>query len=359
MKDWCAKRRLGKGGPVVGPLGVGTWAMGGPFFSGKNWIAEKGTPLGYGRTDDATSLRTLHCALDCGARLFDTADAYGTGQAERVLGQALKGRRGDVLIATKFANVLDEDTRELTERRVDPDYVRQACAASLKRLQTDWIDLYQLHYGDLPPEQADGVADTLDALCREGKIRSYGWSTDDPQRASVFSDRENASAVQFDLNVFQDAAEVLGVCERHDQAALIRRPLAMGFLSGKFRSDSVLPKDDIRSDPGNGLPYFTPGGGASAEWTNRLSAVSEILTSNGRTLVQGALAWIWARSDRTIPIPGLRTVAQAQENFAAIEFGPLAADQVAEIATLLRSGSAGPKPPPSGRPTVPEPSKDP
>lgn len=336
MANWVMNRRLGKGGPVVGPLGVGTWAMGGPFFSGENWIAEKGAPLGYGKTDDETSMRTLHCALECGARLFDTADAYGAGQAERVLGQALKGRRDDVLIATKFANVLDEKTRELTDRRVDPDYIRRACAASLKRLQTDWIDIYQLHFGDMPPEQAEGVADTLDDLCREGKIRSYGWSTDDPKRAELFAERRNASAVQFDLNVFHDAAEMLTVCEAHDQAALIRRPLAMGFLSGRFTTDSVLPGDDIRSDPENGLPYFTAGGAASAEWTNRLSAIREILTSNGRSLVQGSLAWIWAKSDRTIPIPGLRNVAQARENFAAIEFGPLTGDQVAEIAVLLR-----------------------
>lgn len=336
MSNWYAERRLGKGGPVAGALGVGTWAMGGPFFGGANWIVEKGAPLGYGKTDDAISMRTLHCALDSGARLFDTADAYGTGQAERLLGRALKGRRGDVLIATKFANVIDEETRELTDRRVDPDYIRQACTASLQRLQTDCIDLYQLHYGDLPPEQAARVADTLDGLCREGKIRSYGWSTDDPQRAGLFARRDNASAVQFDLNVFHDADELLAVCAAHDQAALIRRPLAMGFLSGRFTADSVLPGDDVRSDPENGLPYFTAGGGASPEWMKRLSAVREVLTSDGRTLVQGALAWIWAKSDRTIPIPGLRTVAQAKENFAAIEFGPLSGDQVTEIAVLLR-----------------------
>ena len=121
----------------------------------------------------------------------------------------------------------------------------------------------------------------------------------------------------------------------HDFAGIVRLPLAMGFLSGKFTSESHLPKDDIRSHPPVWLRYFNEGGGAAPEWTERLASIKEVLTSGGRTLAQGALAWVWGRSERTIPIPGVRTAAQAEENIGAIEFGPLEPDQMREIDGLL------------------------
>jgi aryl-alcohol dehydrogenase-like predicted oxidoreductase len=284
-------------------MGIGTWAIGGPFTSGDGYHYPTGAPLGYGQADDAESIRALHCALDLGARLFDTADAYGTGHAERVLGRALEGRRQRVLIATKFGNTYDEDSKELTGTDVSPAYIRRACQASLKRLQTDWIDLYQLHVGDLSIDEAGAVADTLDGLCDEGLIRSYAWSTDDPERAAVFADRARAVAVQFDMNVFEDAPDMLEACDTHDFAGIVRQPLAMGFLSGKFAASGPLSGDDIRSRPPAWLRYFDAGGRAVPEWSERLNGIKEILTSGGRTLAQGALAWIWARSDRTIPIP--------------------------------------------------------
>jgi len=316
-------------------MGIGTWAIGGPFFSGQGCHYPTGTPLGYGKVDDAESLRALHCAVDLGATLFDTADAYGTGHGERVLGRALKGKRDRVLIATKFGNTYHEDTKELTGTDVSPTYIRRACLASLKRLQTDWIDLYQLHVGDLPIEQAGAVADTLDALCDDGLIRHYAWSTDDPERGAVFANPPRAVAVQFDMNVFEDASEMLDVCDTHDLAGIIRVPLAMGFLTGKFTTARRLPRDDIRSHPPAWLRYFEDGGQPAPAWTKRLDSIKEILTTSGRTLAQGALAWVWGRSDRTIPIPGVRTAAQVRENLGAIEFGPLDPDQMREIDRLL------------------------
>ena len=328
------ERRLGEAGPAVGALGIGTWAIGGPFASGAGCRYPTGAPLGYGRVDDAESIRALHCAVELGARLFDTADAYGTGHAERVLGRALKGRRERVLIATKFGNTFDEETKELTGTDVSPAYIRWACQASLKRLRSEWIDLYQLHVGDLPIDQADAVADALDGLCDEGLIRSYAWSTDHPERAAAFARRPSAVAVQFDMNVFEDAPAMLEVCDNHRLAGIVRQPLAMGFLSGKFASTARLPEDDIRSRPPAWLRYFEAGGHPAPEWTERLNDIREILKSGGRTLAQGALAWIWARSDLTIPIPGVRTAAQVRENLGAIEFGPLEPGQMSEIETL-------------------------
>ncbi|MEM7168532.1 MAG: aldo/keto reductase [Pseudomonadota bacterium] len=334
MNDF-RERCLGKCGPTVGPIGIGTWAIGGPFWSGKECRYPTGAPLGYGKVDDEESARAVHCAIDLGARLFDTADAYGAGHSESVLGSALRGKRDQVLIATKFGNTYNAETKELTGTNVSPNYIRQACSASLKRLHTDWIDLYQLHLGDLPADQAEGVADTLDALSDEGLIRFYAWSTDNAENAAVFGERTRAVALQFDLNIFQDAPEMIVACDAYDYAGVIRAPLAMGFLSGKHTSKSKLPNDDIRSHPPAWLKYFEKGGSAAVDWSYRLESIKEILTSNGRTMTQGALAWVWARHARTIPIPGVRTVAQVEENLGAVEFGPLDPNQMEEIKNLM------------------------
>jgi aryl-alcohol dehydrogenase-like predicted oxidoreductase len=336
MNDDFRKRRLGRSDLVTGPLGVGTWAIGGPFFSGVGCRYPTGTPLGYGKVDDRISIQSLRRAAELGVTLFDTADAYGTGHGERIVGEALRSVRDRVLISTKFGNTYDEQRRELTGTDASAAYIRKACHASLKRLQTDWIDLYHLHIGDLPLDQAAIVADTLDELRREGLIRHYGWSTDSPVCAAAFADRPGATAIQFDMNVFEDAPEMVGTCEAHGFAGIIRLPLAMGFLTGKYKPESRLPGDDIRSKPPAWLRYFKDGGRASPEWCVALDGVRDILTSNGRTLAQGALAWIWGRSACTIPIPGVRTIAQVDENFGAIEHGPLAPDQMAEISALLR-----------------------
>ena len=103
---------IGKNGPDIGSMGLGTWAMGGPFFAGDNWVMPKGSPLGYGPTDDTASIRAVHCAIACGAKLIDTSDAYGAGHCEMLLGQALKGKRDQVFIVTKFGNVHNAKTKE-------------------------------------------------------------------------------------------------------------------------------------------------------------------------------------------------------------------------------------------------------
>lgn len=319
----------------TGPMGMGTWAIGGPFFAGAGWYPPTGAPIGYGDVDDAESTRAIHCALECGLTFFDTADAYGTGHSERILGEALKGRRDDVVIATKFGNVINEARRELTGTDFLPDYIRRACKASLKRLQTERIDLYQLHIGDMPKAEAAGVADTLERLCDDGLIRQYGWSTDDPERAALFAGLSHATAVQFNMNVFQTTPAMLETCREHGFMPIIRLPLAMGFLSGKFKQGDRLAPNDVRSRPSDRAPYFAEGGVPDANWIGRLEAISEILTSKGRTPAQGALAWIWACEPDAVPIPGMRTVAQVRENTGALEFGPLSAEQMDEIDRIL------------------------
>jgi aryl-alcohol dehydrogenase-like predicted oxidoreductase len=316
-------------------MGMGCWAIGGSFFSGPGCHYPLGAPLGYGEVDDSESIRAIHCALDGGVTFFDTSDAYGTGHGEHVLGEALRGRRSNVLLATKFGYAHNEATKELLGVDVSPARIREACLGSLKRLQTEWIDLYQLHVGNLPLDQADGVADVLDNLCKSGLIRSYAWSTDDPVRAAAFADRANCAAVQFDMNVFEDAPAMLDMSRRHNLSSIVRLPLAMGFLTGKFTPSSHLSPTDIRSRPPTWLRYFEEGGRASTAWMKKLDSLRGVLTSGGRTLAQGALAWVWARDDRTIPIPGIRTVAQAKENAGAMQFGPLTPGQMREIDRLL------------------------
>jgi aryl-alcohol dehydrogenase-like predicted oxidoreductase len=327
-------RTLGRSGIEVSALGFGAWAIGGPFWNGTQ-------PLGWGEVDDEESVRAIHRALELGVTFFDTADVYGTGHSERVLGRALAGRRGDVVIATKWGNTYDEASRQRTGDDASPEYLRGALDKSLRRLGTDYIDLYQLHLNDLPIGEAEGLLGTLEDLVEAGKIRWYGWSTDYPDRAEAFARGAHCTAIQQAFSVLHDSAEVLAVCEARDLASINRGPLAMGLLTGKFTAASTLGPDDVRGIAPDWLSYFRDGRPAP-EWLDRVAAVREVLTSGGRTLAQGALGWLWARSSRTIPIPGCRTVAQVEENAGAMAFGPLPAAEFAEVEQLLAELRAEP-----------------
>ncbi|MEU8790322.1 aldo/keto reductase [Streptomyces sp. NPDC048643] len=322
-------RTLGSSGIEVSALGFGCWAIGG------EWATPDGQPLGWGAVDDEESVRAVRRALDLGVTFFDTADAYGAGHSERVLARAVGKRRADVVLATKWGNVIDEDHRLLTGADDSPAYARRALIASLRRLDTDWIDLYQLHLSDAEPERAVELRDTCEEFVREGLVRAYAWSTDDPHRAAVFAEGEHCAAVQHRLNVLQDAPELVAFCEESGLASINRSPLAMGLLTGRHASGRALAAGDIRSAPPAWLPGFTGEGGADPAWLTRVDALKEILTGGGRTLAQGALGWLWARSPRTVPIPGFRSVAQAEENAGAIARGPLTAAQMAEVDQVL------------------------
>ena len=321
------ERILGRSGIPISALGLGCWAIGGPFLL-------DGKPDGWGTVDDAESVRAIRGALDLGVRFFDTADVYGAGHSERVLGRAIARCRDDIVISTKFGYTFDPQTKRAGGTNASVAYIRAACEASLRRLDTDYIDLYHLHIWSLPEAQAAEVASVLEALRCEGKIRAYGWSTDDLDCARVFAQQPGCAAIQHQLNVLDDAPELIEICDAHDLASINRTPLAMGLLSGKFDASVTLPCDDVRGAGHQWVRYFvnaTP----SREALDRLATIRDILTSNGRTAAQGALAWIWSRSERTIPIPGFKTVAQAEENARALAFGPLTTEQLSEIELLL------------------------
>ena len=321
-------RRLGRLGVDVSALGMGCWAIGGPFWRGE-------TPVGWGKVDDSESTRAIQRALDLGITFFDTANVYGAGHSERVLGAALGKRRKTVVIATKFNGVFDEKTKQVTGADVTPPGIRSACEASLRRLGTDYIDLLQFHDNEYPADKALPIRDTLEALVAEGKIRAYGWSTDYADRAEVFAGGPHCASIQFQLNVLDDNAAVIALCERRGLAGINRGPLAMGLLTGAYSPDSRPAADDVRGARAPEWMKYFKGGRPSTEWMARRDAVRQVLESGGRTLAQGALAWIWARSPATIPIPGFRTVKQVEENAAALSKGPLSRAELERVETLL------------------------
>ncbi|MBK8022378.1 MAG: aldo/keto reductase [Chloroflexi bacterium] len=321
-------RKLGRSGIPVSAVGLGCWAIGGPFWAGE-------TPVGWGEVDDEESIRALRRGLDLGVTFIDTSDVYGTGHSEQVIARAIEGRRHEVVIATKFGNVFDPAARQITGSDASPEHIRRACEDSLRRLKVDVIDLYQFHLNGYPAEQAGEVRETLEGLVAAGKIRAYGWSTDFPERARVFAEGPHCTAVQLQLNVLDDNPAVIAVCEEHDLAAINRGPLAMGLLTGKFSAGSRLGADDVRGEHSPDWMKYFKDGKPNPDWLRQLDGIRDILTSGGRTLAQGALAWLWARSPQTLPIPGFRTVAQVEENAGAMAFGPLTPDQMRDIETLL------------------------
>lgn len=325
-------RKLGRSGIEVSALGMGCWAIGGEFWSGE-------TPLGWGEVDDNESIRAIHAAIDRGVIFFDTANVYGAGHSERVLGQALVGRRSDVVIATKFNALFDESTRQVSGADTSPTGIRRACDASLDRLKTDTIDLYQFHDNGFPAEKALPVRETLESLVKEGKIRAYGWSTDFPDRAEVFAEGEGCTSIQLQLNVLEDNPAMITLCESYNLAAINRGPLAMGLLTGKYTAETKPSANDVRGEKGPEWMKYFKEGKPNPEWLEKRDAVRAVLTSGGRTLAQGALAWLWARSSQTIPIPGFRTVKQVEENAEAMAFGPLTPGQMYEIDGILERAS--------------------
>jgi aryl-alcohol dehydrogenase-like predicted oxidoreductase len=327
------KRKLGRSGIEVSAMGLGCYAIGGPFWRADHesvsWQEDDAQPFpgGWGQVDDAESIRAIHAAMDMGVTFFDTSDSYGCGHSERIIGQAIAGRRDRVVIATKFGNRIDEEEKRYLGHDASPEFIRRSCEASLGRLRSDYIDLYQLHWGNFEGDVVE-VRETLEELMALGKIRAYGWSTDDPNRARILAEGEHCAAVQNALSVFYDNTDMLALCEELDLASINRSPLAMGILTGKFNPDSAFPKDDIR----HGWNFRE---GHLAKRLRQVDAVREVLASDGRTMVQGALGWIWARSERTIPIPGFKTVAQVEENAGAMAHGPLSEGQMRQIDALL------------------------
>jgi len=308
-------RKLGRSGIEVSSMGLGTARIGGLGFSRKGDSEMNMPPSAV-----EESRRAVREAVDRGITFIDTADAYGVGGSERLLGEALCGIRQKVVLATKFGGELaDEKMGEwIAGMEVTPEYIMQACDDSLGRLRTDVIDLYLFHIRDYPVDQAEVIRDALEDLVAKGKIRFYGWSTDDPERARLFAQGPHCTAVEHRLNILMDAPEMLALCDEENLASINRVPLMMGALTGRWQRGSSLPEDDRRSDWFQDEEFL--------ELLDRAESIRPLVTTEGRSYVQGAIGWIWTRHPRAIPVPGFRSMRQMVDLVGAMDRGPLPVD---------------------------------
>ncbi len=191
------------------------------------------------------------------------------------------------------------------------------------------------HVNEYPPAEAGFVFDTLAELRQRGWIEAFGWSTDAVASAKTFADRDGFVAVENDFNVFDRADDMMAFVAERQLISISRLPLAMGLLSGKSSAGASVGAGDIRGRNVDWMKFFKAGK-ANPEFVKRLEAIREVLTTGGRTLAQGALGWILARSTHALPVPGFKTEAQVRDNFGALEKGPLPASAMAEIDRLLK-----------------------
>jgi aryl-alcohol dehydrogenase-like predicted oxidoreductase len=300
-------RQLGRVGPTVSAIGLGCMPMSGT----------------YGNTTDADGIATIHRALDLGITLLDTADVYGNGHNEQLVGQAIRGRRDEVVLATKFGNVRDSQGRPagISGR---PKYVREACDASLARLGVDTIDLYQQHRVD-PDTPIEETVGAMAELVQEGKVRYLGLSealTPDLRRAAAV---HPISSLQSEYSLLERGveSEVLGACEELGIGFLPFSPLLRGLLAGSLTADSQLDEGDFRS--GDRFPRVGPVHRSANARLARI--VREIADEHRCTLSQVALAWLLGRRPWIVPIPGTKRTAYVEDNALAPQLTLTAQDQ--------------------------------
>lgn len=313
-------------GADVPRVGLGCWAIGGT-------TRNEGPSTNYGAVDDAVSRRALRLGYELGARVFDTAAGYGAGHSETLVGEEISAR-SDAVIVTKFGFEVDADKRRNGPANVTPAGIRTVIDGSRKRLKRDRIDLALLHLNEMDPALAPQVFDTLEALVAEGKVAAYGWSTDFMPQALSAVGYPHFVAFENDYNVFTPAEALMRLAEERGKISLSRLPLAMGLLTGKFKPDEEMRRDDVRGQAHPWLRFFKDGK-PNATYLTRTAALRDLLQTGGRSLAQGALGWILARSPVALPVPGFKTEAQVTDNLGANQKGPLPVSVMAEIDAML------------------------
>lgn len=311
------RRALDRAGLTVSALGLGCMGMS-EFYSGR---------------DDAESVATIHRALDRGIDFLDTADMYGPFTNERLVGKAIRGRRDDVVLATKFGNQRGEDGGFLGVNG-RPDYVRKSCDSSLKRIGVDHIDLYYQHRVDrsVPIEETVGA---IAELVHEGKVRFLGLSEASPSTIQRAHREYRISALQSEYSLWtrDPEDEVLPLCRELGIGFVAYSPLGRGFLTGRFRSFDDLPEDDYRRSS----PRFQ-----GDNFQKNLDLVQRVEDIAGRkrcTPAQLALAWLLAQGDDIVPIPGTKQRRYLDENIDSLEI-ELTRSDLEEIEEVAPKGAA-------------------
>ena len=310
--------KLGRTGWEISEISFGSWAIGGA----------------WGSTDDSESLAALHKALELGVNFFDTADVYGDGRSEKLLAKLGRESSENFFIATKAGRRLDPHTAEGYNRENLTSFVER----SLINLETEAIDLLQLH---CPPTEVfymPDVFDILDDLVKDGKIQYYGVSVQKVEEALKALEYPNVQSVQIIFNMFRHRPSELFFeqAKKREVGILARVPLSSGMLTGKLNSDSKFAPDDHRNFNRNGESFDKGETFSGIEYNTGLKAVEELKTicPEGMSLTQFALKWILMFDAVTCAIPGAKRADQVEENINSTDMPPLSNDTMEEVRSI-------------------------
>jgi aryl-alcohol dehydrogenase-like predicted oxidoreductase len=318
-------RKLGNQGLEVPAIGLGCMGM----------------TIQYGKLDDEGSIATIHHALDVGLNLLNTADAYGKGKNEDLICSAIKGRRPEFLINTKFGQITNPDGSGGVDGR--PEYVRQACEASLKRLGTDFIDIFSQHRvdTDVPIEETVGA---MARLIEEGKVRYIGLSEAAPETIRRAHTEFPISCVETEYSLWsrEVEAEILPTCQELGISLMPYAPLGRGFLTGSIKSVDDLIEGDRRRDH----PRFSSENIAKNK--TKVSIIEKLAEKSGFKPAQISLAWVLAKDNSIVPIPGTKHPKYIDENIRAVDI-ILSEDQIKELDNTFTIGDTSGERYPAGQ----------